>query len=119
MGGVSEAASDRVGVSHRRKQRRTIHALTDLLLTKRQLKLDDTRIETDAVVWRVVAHRGRRDWDRRDLPIDRTPPSLPMLSMLLLLPMLRIDMKLPILRIDAALATDSTLDALSRLQKLL
>lgn len=42
-----------------------------------------------------------------------------MLSMLLLLPMLRIDMKLPILRIDAALATDSTLDALSRLQKLL
>ena len=42
-----------------------------------------------------------------------------MLSMLLLLPMLRIDMKLPMLRIDAALATDSTLEALSRLQKLL
>ena len=49
-------------------------------------------------MWRVVAHRGRRDWDPRDLPIDRTPPSLPMLSMLLLLPMLRIDMKLPMLR---------------------
>ena len=42
-----------------------------------------------------------------------------MLSMLLLLPMLRIDMKLPMLSIDAALATDNTLEALSRLQKLL
>ena len=88
-------------------------------MTKRQLQLDDTRIETNAVVWRVDAHHGRRDWDPRDLPTDSTPPSLPMLSMLLLLPMLRIDIKLPMLRIDAALATDSTLEALSRLQKLL
>jgi hypothetical protein len=82
-------------------------------------RLGNTRIETDGIVWRVDAHRGRRDWDRRDLPIDRTPPSLPMLSMLLLLPMLRIDIKLPMLRIEAALATDSTLEALSTLQKLL
>ncbi len=42
-----------------------------------------------------------------------------MLSTLLLLPMLRIDAKLPMLKSDAALATDSTLDALSTLQKLL
>jgi hypothetical protein len=60
--------------------------------------------------------RGRA---RRDRPIDRKPPSLPMLSTLQLLPMLRIDAKLPMLRSDAALATDSTLVALSRLQKLL
>jgi hypothetical protein len=56
---------------------------------------------------------------RRDLPMHRNPPSLPMLSMLLLLPMLRIDAKLPMLRSDAALATDSTLEALSTLHKLL
>ena len=42
-----------------------------------------------------------------------------MLSMLLLLPMLRIDAKLPTLRSDAALAIDSTLEALSTLHKLL
>jgi hypothetical protein len=42
-----------------------------------------------------------------------------MLSTLLLLPMLRIDAKLPMLRSDAALATDSALDALSTLHKLL
>jgi hypothetical protein len=60
-----------------------------------------------------------RDRERRDLPIDRKPPSLPMLSTLLLLPMLRIDAKLPMLSSDAALATDSTLEALSTLQKLL
>ena len=60
--------------------------------------------------------RGRA-W--RDLPIDRKPPSLPMLSTLQLLPMLRIDPKLPMLRSDAALATDSTLVALSTLKKLL
>ena len=57
--------------------------------------------------------------ERRDPAIDRKPPSLPMLSTLLLLPMLRIDAKLPMLKSDAALATDSTLDALSTLQKLL
>ena len=63
-----------------------------------------------------LGQAGRRH--RRDLPIDRKPPSLPMLSTLLLLPMLRIDAKLPMLRIDAALATDSTLEALSTLQRL-
>lgn len=41
-----------------------------------------------------------------------------MLRMLLLLPMLSIDAKLPMLRIDAALATHSTLEALSTLHKL-
>jgi hypothetical protein len=68
------------------------------------------------LVDRVGQARGR---ERRDLPIDRKPPSLPMLSTLLLLPMLRIDAKLPMLKSDAALATDSTLEALSTLQKLL
>ena len=42
-----------------------------------------------------------------------------MLRTLLLLPMLRMDAKLPMLRSDAALATDSTLDALSTLHRLL
>jgi hypothetical protein len=42
-----------------------------------------------------------------------------MLSTLLLLPTLRIDAKLPMLSSDAALATDSTLDALSTLHRLL
>jgi hypothetical protein len=42
-----------------------------------------------------------------------------MLRMLLLLPMLRTDAKLPALRSDAALAIDSTLEALSTLHKLL
>jgi hypothetical protein len=51
--------------------------------------------------------------------MDRNPPSLPILSMLLLLPMLRIDAKLQMLRSDAALATDSTLEALRTLHKLL
>jgi hypothetical protein len=64
------------------------------------------------------AERRRYEW-RREAPIDRKPPSLPMLRTLLLLPMLRIDAKLPTLRIDAALATDSTLEALSTLQRLL
>ena len=41
-----------------------------------------------------------------------------MLSTLLLLPMLRIEAKLPILRSDAALAIDSRLKALIRLQQL-
>ena len=64
----------------------------------------------------VVERRQRRE--RRDAPMDRKPPSLPMLRMLLLLPMLRIDAKLPTLSNDAALATDSTLHALSTLQRL-
>lgn len=42
-----------------------------------------------------------------------------MLSTLLLLPMLRIDAKLPMLSTDAALANDSTLDALNTLHTLL
>jgi hypothetical protein len=42
-----------------------------------------------------------------------------MLSTLLLLPILRMDAKLPTLSNDAALATDSTLEALSTLHKLL
>jgi hypothetical protein len=42
-----------------------------------------------------------------------------MLRMLLLLPMLRIEAKLPTLNSDAALAIDSTLDALSTLHALL
>jgi hypothetical protein len=41
-----------------------------------------------------------------------------MLSTLLLLPMQRIDAKLPMLSSDAALATDSTLEALSTLNRL-
>jgi hypothetical protein len=53
------------------------------------------------------------DRERRDLPIEQNPPSLPMLRMLLLLPMLRIDAKLPTLSSDAALATDSTLEVLT------
>jgi hypothetical protein len=61
--------------------------------------------------------KGHRE--RRDLPMDRNPPSLPTLSTLLLLPMLRIDAKLPMLRSDAALATDNTLEALKTLQMLL
>jgi uncharacterized membrane protein len=67
-----------------------------------------------------ASNRGRpRSRDRRDEPIDRKPPSLPMLSTLILLPMLRIDAKLPMLRSDAALATDSTLEALSTVHRLL
>jgi hypothetical protein len=42
-----------------------------------------------------------------------------MLSMLLLLAILSMDAKLPILRSEAALATDSTLEALSTLHRLL
>jgi hypothetical protein len=60
----------------------------------------------------------RHHRERRCLPMDRKPPSLPMLSTLLLLPMLRIDAKLPMLRSDAALATDSTLEALNTLHRL-
>jgi hypothetical protein len=72
---------------------------------------------------RDVVPRGARQVHvsgraRRDPPIDRKPPSLPMLSTLLLLPMLRIDAKLPILRSDAALAIDSRLEALIRLHQL-
>lgn len=70
---------------------------------------------TGSSCW-VAERRQRRE--RRDAPIDRKPPSLPMLRMLLLLPMLRIDAKLPTLSNDAALATDSTLHALSTLQRL-
>jgi hypothetical protein len=73
------------------------------------------------VRWRLLERAQR--WgterphpERRDVPMDRNPPSLPMLRTLLLLPMLRIDAKLPILRSDVALATDSTLDALNTLQ---
>jgi hypothetical protein len=50
--------------------------------------------------------------------MERNPPSLPRLRMLLLLPMLSTEAKLPMLRMDAALATDSTLDALSTLHRL-
>ena len=64
-------------------------------------------------------HEARAGQARRDPPIDRNPPSLPMLSTLLLLPMLRIEAKLPILRSDAALAIDSRLEALIRLHQLL
>jgi hypothetical protein len=56
---------------------------------------------------------------RRDRPMERNPPSLPMLRMLLLLPMLKIDAKLPMLRSEAALAIESTLEALSTLHTLL
>ena len=42
-----------------------------------------------------------------------------MLSMLLLLAILRMDAKLPILRSETALATDSTLEALNTLHRLL
>jgi hypothetical protein len=45
-------------------------------------------------------------------PTDRKPPSLAMLSRLLLLAMLRADAKLPMLKTDAALPTLSTLVAL-------
>jgi len=41
-----------------------------------------------------------------------------MLSTLLLLPMLRIDAKLPMLSTEAALAIDSTLEALNTLHRL-
>jgi hypothetical protein len=61
---------------------------------------------------------GVRCRERRDAPMDRKPPRLPMLRTLLLLPMLRIDATLPTLSNAAALATDSTLQALSTLQRL-
>ncbi len=50
--------------------------------------------------------------------MDKNPPSLPMLRMLLLLPMLRIDAKLPTLSSDAALAIDRMLEALRKLHLL-
>jgi hypothetical protein len=56
--------------------------------------------------------------DRRDEPMDRKPPSLPMLSTLALLPTLSTEAKLPTLRTDAALPTLRTLVALSTDQKL-
>ena len=65
-----------------------------------------------------VAATSPRGQARRDPPINRNPPSLPMLSTLLLLPMLRIDAKLPMLSSDAALAIDSRLEALIRLHQL-
>lgn len=74
---------------------------------------------TAAAVGRpAAATSGTVHRERRGLPMDRKPPSLPMLSTLLLLPMLRIDPKLPMLRSDAALATDSTLEALKTLHRL-
>ena len=89
-----------------------------MLKARRSHSFADRRTSDDTLALAAAASLSVH-CERRDLPMHRNPPSLPTLSMLLLLPMLRIDAKLPMLRSDAALATDSTLEALSTLHKLL